>query len=177
MFESGLFRSRFDTMLQMLRAGSCVQAEQCNLSTYSARCLLIMSTLKSSLYFFALSAFCVQALAQAAPSPAHATAKGSPAAGLQATEPLKMPEKKNLRPDSAAGDRVKRGMDLRLALMPQNPSSNPSAALKPQGGLSNVADVSTPDLSSEYHLNAKERQEIRELLRQQRLKLQAGPQN
>ena len=44
-------------------------------------------------------------------------------------------------------------------------------------GLANVADVSAPEALPERHLNAKERQEMRELLRQQRLKTQAGLQN
>ncbi len=158
-------------MLQMLRASSCVHAEQCKLSTYSLRCLLIMNTLKSSFYFLALAAVGMQAFAQPGSEPARSAAKAGPAARPQASEPQRAPERKDPRPDSAADQRAKRGSDLRLALVPQTSNS------KAQGGLANVADVSTPEALPEHHLNAKERQEMRELLRQQRLKLQAGPQN
>ena len=167
-------------MLQMLRAGSCVQAEACKLGLCLARCLLTMRTLKSSFYFLALAVFCVQTFAQAAPEPAHVSAKASQAARPQATDPHRMPEKKNLRPDSAPDHRAKRGMDLRMALMPQNSNLNAGSGnsnARSQGGLANIADMSTPESSPEHHLNAKERQEMRELLRQQRLMLQGGPQN
>ena len=88
-----------------------------------------------------------------------------------ATEPKKASEKKESPADAAANLRARRGSDLRLALLPQN------SQLKTQGSLANVADGSTPEPLPEHHLNVKERQEMRELLRQQRLKLQGAKEN
>ena len=160
-------------MLHMLRAGSGNQAEQCGRRRPLVRYLMMMKILMGNFFLLLLISVSAQAQAGSPAEPARSMPAASKASPSQVPESHKVAGQK----DQGIDRRAKRGTDLRLALMPQNPSSNPSAALKPQGGLSNVADVSTPDLSSEYHLNAKERQEIRELLRQQRLKLQAGPQN
>ena len=132
-----------------------------------------MNTRNSGFYFLALAVACTQAFALPGSDSAPSNAKPAAASRPQASEPHRAPERKDLRTEavSAADQRAKRGSDLRLALVPQN--SN----LKPQGGLANVADVSTPEALPERHLNAKERQEMRELLRQQRLKTQAGLQN
>lgn len=140
-----------------------------------------MKTLTSSLYFLALIAVCVQGFAQAATEPARIiTSKAGLAAHRQTIEPQKAPEKKDLPPNSAADQRAKRGTDLRLALMLQSSHLNTSSGnsnLKTQGGIAHVADMSTPEPLPEHQLNVKERQEMRELLRQQRSKLQGGPQN
>jgi hypothetical protein len=145
-------------MLHMLRAGSGNQAEQCGRSFYLVRYLLMMKTLTGNFCWFLLAGFSAHAFAQTAAEPGRSSAAARP----QASEPLKTPGPK----DNGA----KRSTDLRLALMPQN--SNTSATLKTQGSLANVSDVSTPDSLPEHHLNVKERQEMRELLRQQRLKQQ-----
>jgi hypothetical protein len=153
-------------MLHMLRAGSGNQAEQCGRCLSLARYLLMMKILTGYCCVFMLTGFGAQAFAQTDVAPAPSAAEASSAARPQAAEPLKTPGHKDLR--------AKRGTDLRLALVPKNSNanSNTSAAAKPLGGLSNVSDVSTADFSPEHHLNAKERQEMRELLRQQRLKQQ-----
>jgi hypothetical protein len=145
-------------MLHMLRAGSGNQAEQCGRSVYLPRYLLMMKILTGNFCLFILAGFGAQAFAQTAVEPARSTAAARP----HATESHKTPGQKD------AG--AKRTTDLRLALMPQN--SNTSGNLKTQGSLSNVSDVSAPDSLPEHHLNVKERQEMRELLRQQRLKQQ-----
>lgn len=155
-------------MLHMLRAGSANQAEQCGLRHQLVRYLVMMKILMGNFFFLLLISVSAQAQARSPAEPARSTPAVSKASTAQVSESHKVAGQK----DSGIDLRAKRGTDLRLALMPQNPSSNPSAALKPLVGLSNVADVATPDLSPEYHLNAKERQEIRELLRQQRLKIQ-----
>ena len=92
-------------------------------------------------------------------------------------EPQKLSAQKDLR--------AKRGTDLRLSLMPQKTNGNAGAASgagakakpadsfdKSQGGLANVSDISGGDTLPEHHLSTQERQEMRLLLRQQRLKPQ-----
>ena len=133
-------------------------AEQCQLSVCEARYLLMMKTLTSKLCLFFLAGFGANAFAQALTEPARSAASTRP----RAADPQKAPATKDTG--------VKRGTDLRLALMPQN--SNLNANVKGQGGLANVSDISGSNPPPEHHLNAKERQEIRELLRQQRLKQQ-----
>ncbi len=151
-------------MLHMLRAGSGDQAKQCELSAYLVRYLLIMKILKISFFFFVLAAVGARVLAQAAHEQARANATESSKAQSQVVEPQKVSGQKDVRADT----RAKRGTDLRLALVPHN--ANPNS--KTPGGLANVSDISTPETLPEHHLNVKERQEMRELLRQQRLKQQ-----
>ena len=94
-------------------------------------------------------------------------------------EPQKLSAQKDLR--------AKRGTDLRLSLMPQKTNGSAGAASgagakanakpadsfdKSQGGLANVSDISGGDTLPEHHLSTQERQEMRLLLRQQRLKPQ-----
>ena len=90
-------------------------------------------------------------------------------------EPQKLSAQKDLR--------AKRGTDLRLSLMPQKTNGNAGAGAgakakpadsfdKSQGGLANVSDISGGDTLPEHHLSTQERQEMRLLLRQQRLKPQ-----
>ena len=145
-------------MLHMLRAGSCNTAEQCVHSVGAARYLTMMKTLTSKLCLFLLAGFGANAFAQALAEPARSMASPRP----KAADPHKAPAPKDTG--------VKRGADLRLALTPSNP--NPNANVKGQEGLANVSDISSANPPPEHHLNAKERQEIRELLRQQRLKQQ-----
>lgn len=152
-------------MLHMLRAGLGNQAEQCTLGVFLARYLLIMKILKIGFCFALLALLGARALAQHASESARVTA---PAAHPRTVEPQKASAQKDVRPEI----RPKRGTDLRLALMPMNSNSSSNANGKAQGGLANVADISGPESLPEHHLNVKERQEMRELLRQQRLKQQ-----
>jgi hypothetical protein len=147
-------------MLHMFRAGSGNQAKQCDPSAFLARYLLMMKISRISFYFVVLAAVGAKVLAQVAHEQARANGTEGPKMQPQAVEPQKTSGQKDIR--------AKRGTDLRLALVPQNAN----ASLKTQGGLANVSDISTPESLPEHHLNVKERQEMRELLRQQRLKQQ-----
>ena len=149
-------------MLHMLRAGSGNLAEQCGRRMCFVRYLFIMKILTKSFCFTFLAVLAAHALAQPASAPARANAAAGPKAHSQAVDPQKASGQKDTH--------VKRGTDLRLALMPQN--SNANAASKTQGGLANASDISSAEPQPEHHLNLKERQEMRELLRQQRLKQQ-----
>ena len=149
-------------MLHMLRAGSGNPAEQCGRSVALARYLFIMRILTKSFCFTFLAVLTAHALAQPTSAPARANAT----AGTKAHAPAVDPQKASGQKDP----RVKRGTDLRLALMPQ--TSNANAGSKTQGGLANASDISSAEPQPEHHLNLKERQEMRELLRQQRLKQQ-----
>ena len=153
-------------MLHMLRAGSGIHAQQCGRSALLMRCVSMMKMLNRYLSFAFVGLFSAQAFGQPAPAPARSTAPAGPATRAQAVDPQKTSGHKDGRADSQG----KRGTDLRSALTPQN--TNLNGNLKTQGGLANVTDNSTPDSSPEHHLNVKERQEMRELLRQQRLKQQ-----
>lgn len=119
-----------------------------------------MKILTKSFCFTCLAVLAAQTLAQSASGSGRANATAGPKAHSQAVDPPKAAGQKDAR--------VKRGTDLRLALMPQN--SNANAGSKTQGGLANASDISTADSAPEHHLNLKERQDMRELLRQQRLK-------
>ena len=153
-------------MLHMLRAGSVNQAQQCGRSVVLVRYLGTMKSLKSSFCLAFLAVVGAQAFAQPAAEATRSDATAGAVIRPLAATPHKASGQKDTRADMGA----KRGTDLRLALMPQNYNANTN--LKTQGGLANVADVSTPESLPEHHLNAKERQEMRELLRQQRLKQQ-----
>ena len=149
-------------MLHMLRAGSGNLAEQCGRRMCLARYLLIMKILTKSFCFTCLAVLAAHAFAQPPSAPARANAT----AGTKPHSPAVDHQKATGQKDP----RVKRGTDLRLALMPQN--SNANASSKTQGGLANASDLSIAEPQPEHHLNLKERQEMRELLRQQRLKQQ-----
>ena len=130
-----------------------------------------MKSLASTFYLLALATACGQVFSQPAHDLQRSSAKAGAAMRAPATEPKKASEKKESPADAAANLRARRGSDLRLALLPQN------SQLKTQGSRANVADGSTPEPLPEHHLNVKERQEMRELLRQQRLKLQGAKEN
>ena len=142
------------------------------------RCVWIMKILKRYLCLSLLAVLCAKAFAQPASAPARSNAVAGPVPHAGAVDPVKMSGQKDARVDTRAVNRAdssaKRGSDLRLALTPQNMNSSTTANLKTQGGLATVADTSTPEPLPEHHLNVKERLEMRELLRQQRLK---QPQN
>lgn len=153
-------------MLHMLRAGSVNQAQQCGQSAFLMRYALMMKMLNRCLSFAVLGMCSAQVFAQPEGVPERSNAAAGLATRSQAVDPQKAPGHKDGRADLQG----RRGRDLRLALTPQN--TNVNGNLKMQGGLENVADSSTPDSSPEHHLNVKQRQEMRELLRQQRLKQQ-----
>lgn len=149
-------------MLHMLRAGSGNPAEQCGRRMCFARYLFIMRILTKSFCITCLAVLAAPALAQPTSAPARPNVTTGPKAHASAVDPPKASGQKDTR--------AKRGTDLRLALMPQN--SNANAGSKTPGGLANASDISTPESQPDHHLNLKERQEMRELLRQQRLKQQ-----
>lgn len=126
----------------------------------------MMKMLTRCLSFAVLGMCSALVFAQPEAVPARSHAAEGIATRPQTADPQKAPGHK----DGRANPQGKRGTDLRLALTPQN--TNVNGNLKSQGGLANVADSSTSDSSPEHHLNVKQRQEMRELLRQQRLKQQ-----
>lgn len=127
-----------------------------------------MKTLMNWFCFALMALLSAKAFAQGSPAPVRSNGPADSAVRAQPVDSSKAIAQK----EAHAANRARRGTDLRMALTPQNTNSGVNGNLKLQGGVANVADTSTGDPSPEHHLNIKERQEMRELLRQQRLKQQ-----
>ena len=153
----------FDTMLQMLRALARIHAEQCERVARLPRYLVIMKNLRQLPNLLLLTVLCANAQAQPSLAPAR-TGAVSPA---KAGEAHTATEERDLR--------ARRGSDLRLALQPlkAGAASNlrpANASLKPGAEGTNVADATEPESVRDRHLSAKEREEMRHQLRQQRIR-------
>ncbi len=155
----------FDTMLQMLRALARIHAEQCERVARLPRYLVIMKNLRQLPNLLLLTVLCVNLQAQAQPS--LAPARPGAVSPAKAGEAHTATEERDLR--------ARRGSDLRLALQPlkAGAASNlrpANASLKPGAEGTNVADATEPESMRDRHLSAKEREEMRHQLRQQRIR-------
>lgn len=155
----------FDTMLQMLRALARIHAEQCERVARLPRYLVIMKNLRQLPNLLLLTVLCVNLQAQAQPS--LAPARPGAVSPAKAGEAHTATEERDLR--------ARRGSDLRLALQPlkAGAASNlrpANASLKPGAEGTNVADATEPESVRDRHLSAKEREEMRHQLRQQRIR-------
>ena len=153
----------FDTMLQMLRALARIHAEQCERVARLPRYLVIMKNLRQLPNLLLLTVLCVNLQAQPSLAPARPGAVSPAKAGEAHTAT----EERDLR--------ARRGSDLRLALQPlkAGAASNlrpANASLKPGAEGTNVADATEPESVRDRHLSAKEREEMRHQLRQQRIR-------
>ena len=105
---------------------------------------------------------------------AHAQAQPSSSAGhSNGASHVKLVEVQKAQPE--AEPRARRGSDLRLALQPlkagaANDVRVVPASQKPGNEGTRVADAAEPDSARERHLTAKEREEMRQQLRQQRIR-------
>ena len=150
----------FDTMLQMLRALARIHAEQCERVARLLRYLVIMKYKRHFPNLLLLTVLCANVQAQPSLAPAR-TGAATPAKVTDA--------------QTAADERARRGSDLRLALQPLKAGAvsnlRPAPAnLKPGAEGTNVADATELDQVPGRHLNAKEREEMRHQLRQQRVR-------
>ncbi len=161
----------FDTMLQMLRALARIHAEQCERVARLPRYLVIMKNLRQLPNLLLLTVLCVNLQAQAQPQPqaqpSLAPARPGAVSPAKAGEAHTATEERDLR--------ARRGSDLRLALQPlkAGAASNlrpANASLKPGAEGTNVADATEPESMRDRHLSAKEREEMRHQLRQQRIR-------
>ena len=155
----------FDTMLQMLRALARIHAEQCERVARLPRYLVIMKNLRQLPNLLLLTVLCVNLKGQAQPS--LAPARPGAVSPAKAGEAHTATEERDLR--------ARRGSDLRLALQPlkAGAASNlrpANASLKPGAEGTNVADTTEPESMRDRHLSAKEREEMRHQLRQQRIR-------
>lgn len=155
----------FDTMLQMLRALARIHAEQCERVARLPRYLVIMKNLRQLPNLLLLTVLCVNLQGQAQPS--LAPARPGAVSPAKAGEAHTATEERDLR--------ARRGSDLRLALQPlkAGAASNlrpANASLKPGAEGTNVADATEPESMRDRHLSAKEREEMRHQLRQQRIR-------
>ena len=155
----------FDTMLQMLRALAHIHAEQCERGARLPRYLVIMKNLRQLPNLLLLTVLCVNLQGQAQPS--LAPARPGAVSPAKAGEAHTATEERDLR--------ARRGSDLRLALQPlkAGAASNlrpANASLKPGAEGTNVADTTEPESMRDRHLSAKEREEMRHQLRQQRIR-------
>ena len=159
----------FDTMLQMLRALARIHAEQCERVARLPRYLVIMKNLRQLPNLLLLTVLCVNLQAQPQPQaqPSLAPARPGAVSPAKAGEAHTATEERDLR--------ARRGSDLRLALQPlkAGAASNlrpANASLKPGAEGTNVADATEPESMRDRHLSAKEREEMRHQLRQQRIR-------
>ncbi len=161
----------FDTMLQMLRALARIHAKQCERVARLPRYLVIMKNLRQLPNLLLLTVLCVNLQAQAQPQPqaqpSLAPARPGAVSPAKAGEAHTATEERDLR--------ARRGSDLRLALQPlkAGAASNlrpANASLKPGAEGTNVADATEPESMRDRHLSAKEREEMRHQLRQQRIR-------
>lgn len=150
-------------MLQMLRARVRFQAEQCERAARLPRYLLTMKNLRHFLNLLLLTVLCANVQAQQKAVPDRVVEK----VHAKSVDKQKADEDKDLR--------ARRGSDLRLALQPlkagTSSNSRPDPTnLKPGSEATKLADATEPDSPPDRHLTAKQRDEMRQQLRQQRIR-------
>ena len=150
-------------MLQLLRAPARFQVEQCERRACLLRYVVTMKNLRHFPNLLLLTVLCANLQAQPMAGPDRIVQK----VHAKSVETQQAPDEKDLR--------ARRGSDLRQALQPlkAGTASNlrPAPATpKPGADGTSVADATQPDSPPERHLTAKEREEMRQQLRQQRIR-------